>query len=201
MEEKEFENLLLVEGINAKGFGTIAKMVMIDRRLHPYSKAIYSYFCSFAGSGSTAFPSVSKIMYDLNMSKKTYYKYFNPLSDLGYITVIERKVKGRFSNNIYKLNTNPSVGENILHGDEKQSYPQKNTKKCKKTVDNMDSTVGENVPHGKLSPTTISPRTVCPTNINNNTINRFNNNNINWDELSDEEKEYLLNWIDHMMKE
>ena len=44
MEEKEFENLLLVEGINAKGFGTIAKMVMIDRRLHPYSKAIYSYF-------------------------------------------------------------------------------------------------------------------------------------------------------------
>ena len=46
MEEKEFENLLLVEGINAKGFGTIAKMVMIDRRLHPYSKAIYSYFCS-----------------------------------------------------------------------------------------------------------------------------------------------------------
>ena len=93
------------------------------------------------------------------------------------------------------------MGENILHGDEKQSYPQKNTKKCKKTVDNMDSTVGENVPHGKLSPTTISPRTVCPTNINNNTINRFNNNNINWDELSDEEKEYLLNWIDHMMKE
>ena len=88
MKEKEFENLLLVEGINAKGFGTIAKMVMIDRRLHPYSKAIYSYFCSFAGSGSTAFPSVSKIIYDLNMSKKTYYKYFNPLSDLGYITVI-----------------------------------------------------------------------------------------------------------------
>ena len=71
MKEKEFENLLLVEGINAKGFGTIAKMVMIDRRLHPYSKAIYSYFCSFAGSVSTAFPSVSKIMYDLNMSKKT----------------------------------------------------------------------------------------------------------------------------------
>ena len=68
-------------------------------------------------------------------------------------------------------------------------------------MDKPDFTVGETVPYGKLSPTTISPRTVCPTNINNNTINRFNNNNINWDELSDEEKEYLLNWIDHMMKE
>ena len=200
MQEKEFENLLLVEGINAKGFGTIAKMVMIDRRLHPYSKAIYSYFCSFAGSGSTAFPSVSKIMYDLNMSKKTYYKYFNPLSDLGYITVIERKVKGKFSNNIYKLNTNPSVGENILHGDKKQAYPQGISKKSKKTVDNFNSTVGETVPHGKLSPTTISTRTVCTTNINNNTINSFNNN-INYSKLTEEEKDYINNWMYEMCED
>ena len=200
MQEKEFENLLLVEGINAKGFGTIAKMVMIDRRLHPYSKAIYSYFCSFAGSGSTAFPSVSKIMYDLNMSKKTYYKYFNPLSDLGYITVIERKVKGKFSNNIYKLNTNPSVGENILHGNKKQTYPQEISKKSKKPVDKSNSTVGETVPHGKLSPTTISPRTVCTTNINNNTINSFNNN-INYSKLTEEEKDYINNWMYEMCED
>ena len=200
MQEKEFENLLLVEGINAKGFGTIAKMVMIDRRLHPYSKAIYSYFCSFAGSGSTAFPSVSKIMYDLNMRKKTYYKYFNPLSDLGYITVIERKVKGKFSNNIYKLNTNPSVGENILHGDKKQTYPQIISKKSKKSVDNFNSTVGETVPHGKLSPTTISTRTVCTTNINNNTINSFNNN-INYSKLTEEEKNYINNWMYEMCED
>lgn len=194
MKEKEFENILLVEGINAKGFGTIAKMAMIDRRIHPYSKAIYSYFCSFAGCGSTAFPSVSKIIYDLNMSKKTYYKYFKPLTDLGYITVIENKVKGKFSNNIYKLNTNPTVVETVLHGEEKATYPQKNTKKCKKTVDKYDSTVGETVPHGKLSPTTISPRTDCTTNINNNTINRFNNN-INYSGLTEEEIHYINNWM------
>lgn len=194
MKEKEFENILLVEGINAKGFGTIAKMAMIDRRIHPYSKAIYSYFCSFAGGGSTAFPSVSKIIYDLNMSKKTYYKYFKPLTDLGYITVIENKVKGKFSNNIYKLNTNPTVGKTVLHGEEKATYPQKNTKKCKKTVDKYDSTVGETVPHGKLSPTTTSPRTDCTTNINNNTINRFNNN-INYSGLTEEEIHYINNWM------
>lgn len=194
MKEKEFENILLVEGINAKGFGTIAKMAMIDRRIHPYSKAIYSYFCSFAGCGSTAFPSVSKIIYDLNMSKKTYYKYFKPLTDLGYITVIENKVKGKFSNNIYKLNTNPTVVETVLHSEEKATYPQKNTKKCKKTVDKSDSTVGETIPHGKLSPTTISTRTDCTTNINNNTINRFNNN-INYSGLTEEEIHYINNWM------
>ncbi len=42
---KGFENILEIEGINAKGFGTIAKLVMIDQRLTIESKAIYSYFC------------------------------------------------------------------------------------------------------------------------------------------------------------
>ena len=41
------------------------------------------------------------------------------------------------------------------------------------------------------------------TNINNNTINKYNNNNnnINWDELNDEEKEYLNNWIKYLENE
>ncbi len=43
--DKTFENILEIEGINAKGFGTIAKLVMIDQRLTIESKAIYSYFC------------------------------------------------------------------------------------------------------------------------------------------------------------
>ena len=51
MQEKEFENILLVEGINAKGYGTIPKLVMKDRRLTAQAKAIYAYFCSYAGCG------------------------------------------------------------------------------------------------------------------------------------------------------
>lgn len=104
---EKFTNILEVEGINAQGFGMIAKMVMLDQRLTIEAKAIYSYFCSYAGGGSTAFPSVSKIVYDLKISKTRYYKHFDSLVDCGYISVRQNKEGNKFANNIYTLNTNP----------------------------------------------------------------------------------------------
>lgn len=205
MKEKEFENLLLVEGVNAQGYGTIPKLVMKDRRLTPQAKAIYAYFCSYAGCGSTAFPKVSQIMYDLNISNKTYYKHFDLLTEFGYITVVKIKKKGnKFDNNVYKLNTNPkkTVVENLHNGEENIELSTENIQKKEKSVDNpVDNSRSVDSPSWKNSMTQISTTRNYTTNINNNNINSFNNNNINWDELSDEEKEYLLNWIDHMMKE
>lgn len=206
MKEKEFENLLLVEGVNAQGYGTIPKLVMKDRRLTPQAKAIYAYFCSYAGCGSTAFPKVSQIMYDLNISNKTYYKHFDLLTEFGYITVVKIKKEGnKFDNNIYKLNTNPkkTVVENLHNGEENIELSTENIQKKGKSVDNpVDNSRSVDSPSWKNSMTQISTTRNYTTNINNNNINSFNNNNnINWDELSDEEKEYLLNWIDHMMKE
>ena len=206
MKEKEFENLLLVEGVNAQGYGTIPKLVMKDRRLTPQAKAIYAYFCSYAGCGSTAFPKVSQIMYDLNISNKTYYKHFDLLTEFGYITVVKIKKEGnKFDNNIYKLNTNPkkTVVENLHNGEENIELSTENIQKKEKNVDNpVDNSRSVDSPSWKNSMTQISTTRNYTTNINNNNINSFNNNNnINWDELSDEEKEYLLNWIDHMMKE
>ena len=104
---EKFTNILEVEGINAQGFGMIAKMVMLDQRLTIEAKAIYSYFCSYAGGGSTAFPSVSKIVYDLKISKTRYYKHFDSLVECGYISVRQNKEGNKFANNIYTLNTNP----------------------------------------------------------------------------------------------
>ena len=205
MKEKEFENLLLVEGVNAQGYGTIPKLVMKDRRLTPQAKAIYAYFCSYAGCGSTAFPKVSQIMYDLNISNKTYYKHFDLLTEFGYITVVKIKKEGnKFDNNIYKLNTNPkkTVVENLHNGEENIELSTENIQKKEKNVDNpVDNSRSVDSPSWKNSMTQISTTRNYTTNINNNNINSFNNNNINWDELGDEEKEYLLNWIDHMMKE
>ena len=205
MEEKEFENLLLVEGVNAQGYGTIPKLVMKDRRLTPQAKAIYAYFCSYAGCGSTAFPKVSQIMYDLNISNKTYYKHFDLLTEFGYITVVKIKKEGnKFDNNIYKLNTNPkkTVVENLHNGEENIELSTENIQKKEKNVDNpVDNSRSVDSPSWKNSMTQISTTRNYTTNINNNNINSFNNNNINCDELSDEEKEYLLNWIDYMMKE
>ena len=43
-------DILQVEGINSKGFGIVPKLLMQDERLSIYSKAIYCYFCSYAGS-------------------------------------------------------------------------------------------------------------------------------------------------------
>ena len=204
MKEKEFENLLLVEGVNAQGYGTIPKLVMKDRRLTPQAKAIYAYFCSYAGCGSTAFPKVSQIMYDLNISNKTYYKHFDLLTEFGYITVVKIKKEGnKFDNNIYKLNTNPkkTVVENLHNGEENIELSTENIQKKEKNVDNpVDNSRSVDSPSWKNSMTQISTTRNYTTNINNNNINSFNNN-INWDELSEEEKEYLLNWIDHMMKE
>ena len=101
-------NILEVQGIHAKGFGTIPKIVMQDRRLTIEAKAIYAYFCSYAGSGSTAFPSVNKIVYDLNITHKRYYKHFDLLKDYGYVTVTPNRAEGnKFANNIYTLIFNP----------------------------------------------------------------------------------------------
>ena len=145
---EKFTNILEVEGINAQGFGTIAKMVMLDQRLTIEAKAIYSYFCSYAGGGSTAFPSVSKIVYDLKISKDRYYKHFKLLVECGYITIRQTKDKGKFANNIYRIMSNPvSCPQN-----EEMDSP------CPENSDKENSDTGNQ-----------------DTNINNININNFNN--------------------------
>ena len=145
---EKFTNILEVEGINAQGFGMIAKMVMLDQRLTIEAKAIYSYFCSYAGGGSTAFPSVSKIVYDLKISKDRYYKHFKLLVECGYISVRENKDKGKFANNIYRIMSNPvSCPQN-----EEMDSP------CPENSDKENSDTGNQ-----------------ETNINNININNFNN--------------------------
>jgi len=97
-------DILQVHGINSKGFGTIPKLVMQDRRLPAQAKAIYGYFASYAGAGKTAFPSRYKILADLNIGKNAYYRSFNVLVDCGYISAIQEKDKrGRFTRNVYTL--------------------------------------------------------------------------------------------------
>ena len=145
---EKFTNILEVEGINAQGFGMIAKMVMLDQRLTIEAKAIYSYFCSYAGGGSTAFPSVSKIVYDLKISKTRYYKHFDSLVECGYISVKANKEGNKFANNIYTLNTNP--------------VPRPQNKETELSCPQNEYTQNEHTQN-------------VDTNINNININNFNN--------------------------
>ncbi|MCY0892603.1 MAG: helix-turn-helix domain-containing protein [Acidibacillus sp.] len=108
MGEKEFTDILQIEGVNAKGYGIIPKMVMKDVRLTMEAKAIYSYFCSYAGAGTQAFPSVPLILKDLNTSEKRYYRHFALLKKFGYIKTEQIKKEGKFAHTVYTLCTHPT---------------------------------------------------------------------------------------------
>jgi len=97
-------DVLKVQGRMELGYGIIPKIPMQDQRLTIEAKAIYSYFCSYAGAGTTAFPSRDKILRDLQISENRYYKHFNLLKQYGYIKVAKNTDnKGKFTNNIYTL--------------------------------------------------------------------------------------------------
>lgn len=102
-------DILRVEGVNAKGFGTIPKAVMKDRRLSIQAKAIYAYFCSYAGAGNRPFPSRKTITEDLQISMNTYHKHLNKLKALDYIRVKQRKQNGIFTSCIYTIVEKPVI--------------------------------------------------------------------------------------------
>lgn len=94
---------LKLEGVLSQGYGIIPKMVMKDKELSIEAKSIYSYLCSYAGGGDTAFPSVELICHDLGISENRLLKHRKQLIDRGYIYIKrERKEKG-WSNNIYTI--------------------------------------------------------------------------------------------------
>lgn len=103
--EYDMKDQLKVEGVNCKGFGIIPKAVMLDLELSIEAKTIYSYFCSLAGNGTTAFPGRDTIINHLKISKEYYYKNFNQLTEQGFVKV-ERV--GEFPyKNVYTLINNP----------------------------------------------------------------------------------------------
>ena len=104
--KQEFENILEIEGVNAKGYGIISQAAMFDTDLSIQSKAIYAYFVSYTDSGRTIFPKRETILSDLKMSKNAYYKYLKPLLDNGYIRI--SKAKGFKNKNVYTICNNPA---------------------------------------------------------------------------------------------
>ncbi|MCH5297274.1 MAG: hypothetical protein J1E85_06350 [Ruminococcus sp.] len=104
--KREIENILEIEGVNAKGYGIISQAVMFDVDIPIQSKAIYAYFVSYTGSGRTIFPKRETILSDLKMSKNAYYKHLKPLLDNGYIKI--SKAKGYKNKNVYTICNNPA---------------------------------------------------------------------------------------------
>lgn len=98
---------LVSEGIRSAGYGMIPRRVMLDSQLTASAKAVYAYFCSFAGAGQVAFPRRSTMLYHLNMSPNTCRKTLHQLIELGYIAIRQRREKGTFTVSDYYLLDSP----------------------------------------------------------------------------------------------
>ncbi|MDT2850191.1 helix-turn-helix domain-containing protein [Vagococcus carniphilus] len=115
---QDFEDKLIVEGINSQGYGIMPKMIMQDKRLTIESKAIYAYLVSYAGAGTSAFPGLKRILSDLCISENRFYRHRKLLIDCGYISVNAiRNEKKVIIKNIYTLHSNP---EKIGNSSEKE---------------------------------------------------------------------------------
>ena len=95
---------LILEGVNKKGYGNIPKLVMKDEQLTIEAKAIYAYFCSYAGGGtSEVFPSIDLICKDLGISENRLFKHRKLLVERGYISIKREKKDKGWSKNIYTI--------------------------------------------------------------------------------------------------
>lgn len=129
-------DVLIARGIKSMGYGTVPKAVMLDKRLHCKAKALYAYFCSFAGNGTTAFPSRDTICYHMQFTINSFQRYIRELIQYNYIEVQQTKNRGRFSNNIYYINDLPDEKkgqEEIEHRNSVQE--KKSSEKEKKKAD------------------------------------------------------------------
>ena len=111
-------------GLKAVGYGIIPKAVTLDPRLPIKAKGIYAYFCAFTGSGNNAFPKLAQITHHLRINKDTYYKYFNQLKQLNYITVKQRRIAGKLSINDYYLSETPDINQTTIQTT-KSPFPKK----------------------------------------------------------------------------
>ena len=135
-DKRNFRDILITEGVNAQGYGIIAKMVMLDRKITVEAKAIYAYFSSYAGTGKTAFPSAKKVQEDLGIREDRYYTHFFYLKAYGYIKVSQNKNRndGKFTSNIYTLVNNPAPNPDLVKELE-EKMDKKKSKKARVAIE------------------------------------------------------------------
>ena len=101
-------DILEIEGVNAKGYGIMPKLVMQDSRLTIEAKAIYAYIVSF--DTSETFPFLKQILKDLNISENRFYKHRKLLLDYNFLTLKQVKnPQGVIIKNNYELVSNPKA--------------------------------------------------------------------------------------------
>lgn len=98
------------------GYGLVFKNVLKRNDIDIEAKALYAYLSSYAGSDTKAFPGVSLICHDLNISEKRFQKYRKQLESIGVITIERKRTGNGFSKNIYTINHNSVSGHFVPVG-------------------------------------------------------------------------------------
>lgn len=186
IDSDKSESLLSLDGINAKGFGFVPKLIMCDNRLDVKSKGLIAFFYSLVQAGCRAFPHRKTICVYLGLSKDSYYKALNQLIEYNYITVKQRHTKnGRFTVSDYILNSNPVVNAPCPENCDNTKKPM-NTKDtpCPEFCDNTENTINTDVlPCPENWDNTNNDRVrkfetlPCPENCDNNNITSINSSN------------------------
>lgn len=95
-------------GIYGQSYGLITEYPILYSSLSVQAKSVYAYFCSFTGGGNnTAFPLLTTILKNLNISKDCYYEAFAELKSKGYISVEKKHLDSfKYRNNyVIELST------------------------------------------------------------------------------------------------
>lgn len=102
------ENYLELDEVMADGYGIVSRKVMRADFISTKAKALYSYLCSFAGSGDTAFPSTDTMRHELQLAKDTFYSARKELQAFGIIEVNTFRTRNG-AKTIYKLVSNAHI--------------------------------------------------------------------------------------------
>lgn len=106
-------NCLELDEIMSDGYGIVSRKVMRAEFLTPNAKALYSYICSFAGSGNCAFPSTETIKRELSFCKDVFYAARRELESYGIIEV-ETTYTRAGARTVYKLLSSARVTPEAL---------------------------------------------------------------------------------------
>ena len=97
------------------GYGLVFKSILKRNDIDIEAKSLYAYLSSYAGSDTKAFPGVSLICHDLNISEKRFQKYRKQLEVAGVITIERKRTANGFSKNVYTIN-HKSSGHSVPVG-------------------------------------------------------------------------------------
>lgn len=182
---------------SVQGYGLVFKNVMKDKQIDIEAKALYAYLSAYAGSSGVAFPSVSLICSELNISDKRFKKYRKQLEDFGYLEVKRERTDNGFSKNIYTINHQSLSGQNDTVTEEKESTVSGQIV----PVQNVSGQIvpGRNVTGQKVG-TIINSSTINSLKNNNNTNNNFisnsRSNGISENKLKSEDSTTTDEWTE-----